>query len=364
MDRPATEEQPAHAFSEREFYQGEFRGRTLAIAGESLPAECVAPAIRTLLAGGARVVAIAPRREGDRSGIAADVPRFEGEVWRALVAHGQVAVSVTDSGPPAAARVAMRLGIGKLVWLDPGGGLVGSEGRRRSFVHRDELRDHLRAAGEATAPDARLALWQAIDTMLADGLPAVNVCRAEDLEDELFTYAGRGTLFTRERYMDVRKLGIDDYAAAHDLARRGEAEGYLARRTAAERDRMLAHGFGAFVEGRHLAGIAALLPLGTGGAAELSSLYTLTRFLGEGVGDRLVEHALAVARDSGCPQVFACTTSERVGAFFERNGFRPAKADELPPEKWSGYEPARRDRVRCYAHDVPQQAHAAPRDAS
>ena len=57
--------------------------------------------------------------------------------------------------------------------------------------------------------------------MLEAGLPAVNICSAEGLAEELFTYAGSGTLFTRDRYMSVRRLGIDDFDAAHDLIHRG-----------------------------------------------------------------------------------------------------------------------------------------------
>ena len=51
---------------------------------------------------------------------------------------------------------------------------------------------------------------------------------------------------------------------------------------------------------------------------EISSLYTLTRFLGEGVGGHLVSFALECAAELGFRYVFACTTSERVQTFFER----------------------------------------------
>jgi amino-acid N-acetyltransferase len=50
--------------------------------------------------------------------------------------------------------------------------------------------------------------------------------------------------------------------------------------------------------------------------------------------------------------VYACTTSERVGAFFERHAFRPAAPDEVPAAKWRGYDLDRRTRVRCYRRDL------------
>jgi len=187
---------------------------------------------------------------------------------------------------------------------------------------------------------------------LRAGVPAVNVCSLEALDDELFTYAGSGTLFTRERYVEVRDLGIDDFDAAQDLVRRGAAEGYLAPRSQEDVDAILAGGFGAFVDTRHLAGIAALLTGYGDDAAELASLYALTRFLGEGVGGHLVAFALERARELRRRYVFACTTSERVGAFFARNGFREVSPDELPAAKWADYDAERRARVRCFRFDL------------
>ena len=123
-------------------------------------------------------------------------------------------------------------------------------------------------------------------------------------------------------------------------------------RSQEEVDEILAAGFGAFVEGRDLAGIGALLATCDGHAGEIASLYTLTRFLGEGVGNVLVQFALDEAAARGMSFVYACSTSERVGAFFERNGFRRAEAADLPAEKWSSYDADRRDRLRCYRRDL------------
>src|SRR5262249_50563241 len=174
------------------------------------------------------------------------------------------------------------------------------------------------------------------------GVPAVNVCTLEGLSDELFTYAGSGTLFTEERYVVVRKLGLDDFDAASDLIARGTAEGYLAPRTEEQLDAVLASGFGAFVEGYHLAGVGPLLVGQPGDCAEVASLYTLTRFLGEGVGSHLVSYALERARERALAFVYACTTSDGVGRFFQLHGFRPAQPDEVPAAKWRGYDPERR----------------------
>jgi amino-acid N-acetyltransferase len=112
-------------------------------------------------------------------------------------------------------------------------------------------------------------------------------------------------------------------------------------------ERVLVNGFGAFVEGRHLAGIGALLRWEGTGAAEIASLYTLTRFVGEGIGAHLVTFACERARTLGCGRVFAVTTSDRVVGFFERLGFARVEPAEVPAAKWEGYDSERQARARC-----------------
>ena len=132
--------------------------------------------------------------------------------------------------------------------------------------------------------------------MLAGGIPAVNLCALEGLSDELFTYAGSGTFFMRERYAEVRRLALEEFDAASDLIARGVDEGYLLSRDSVQEERVLAHGFGVFIEGRYLAGIGALLPCEGERAAEISSVYTLTRFAREGVGAQLIVRVAHVDR--------------------------------------------------------------------
>jgi amino-acid N-acetyltransferase len=240
--------------------------------------------------------------------------------------------------------VAVRLGLSKLVWIDPAGGLSRPDGTRDSFVDRDELRQIVRA-GPAGEGGARIGLLREVERALDAGVAAVNLSTLAGLADELFTYAGSGTLFSRQRYVEVRPLGLDDYDPADDLIARGVAEGYLAPRPPEEVEAVLVNGFGAFVEGVHLAGIGALLAQGEGG--EIASLYTITRYIGGGIGGHLIRFAVERAAQAGLRFVFACTTSERVVAFFASHGFREVPIGEIPAAKWDGYDPDRRGRLRC-----------------
>ncbi len=355
-------------FSEKGFYLEEFHGKTLAIAvpaAELRDPRVLLEVVDELARNETYVILLSTERSAldPLTGghvLSMATPRLEGTVWRRLQASFRVGLVVAGSlaFAPACREAVLRLGIGKLVWIDRDGGIVRGSGERVSFVHLGELRELL-AAG-APRNERRAALLREVEAMLAAGVPAVNVCTLDGLPDELFTYAGSGTLFTHERYIMVRKLGIDDFDAASDLIARGTSEGYLAPRSEEQLDAVLATGFGAFVEGQHLAGIGALLPDEGTRSAEIGSLYTLTRFLGEGVGGHLVAYALARARERGLAFVYACTTSERVGAFFERHHFRAVGPDEVPAAKWRGYDPERRARVRCYRMDLePSEAKPA-----
>jgi N-acetylglutamate synthase-like GNAT family acetyltransferase len=350
--------QPPESFSERDFYLRDFRGRTMAIAAPEpgVVAACLAPVLGELASHGARVVVCATRREDleklvEGRWLEAGSPRLEAEAWRALRAHPLLGIEIARAAPflPSVRDLALRLGVFKLVLLDPEGGIAGEDGARLSFVHLEELQGLL--SGTEGAAARRKPLLAEIERMLAAGVPAVNVCSAEGLGDELFSYAGSGTLFTRDRYVRVRRLGIDDFDAAADLLARGVEEGFLLPRPPEETDLLLANGFGAFVEGRHLAGIGALLRHASG-EGEIAGLYAITRFLGEGVGTHLVAFAAQRARSLGLAGLFACTTSERAAAFFARQGFGEVGPEAMPESKWRGYDPERRGRLRCFRREL------------
>jgi amino-acid N-acetyltransferase len=349
---------PEPGFSEREFYLREFRGRTLAVAlprGEDpVP---LSDALDALTGGGTRVVLFAAEREPveklvEGRWLDAAGERLEAEAWRALRAAPRLGIAVDPSLPflRAVRELALRLGVFKLVLVDPAGGLVTESDERLSFVDLVELRGLLKQ--RPAVAGRREPFLREVRGMLLEGIPAVNVCTAAGLADELFTWAGSGTLFTRKRYVSVRRLGLDDYDAGADLLERGVEEGFLVPRPADDLDRILACGFGAFVEGRYLAGIASLLPYPGAEAGEIASLYAITRFLGEGVGMHLVAFALERARRLGLRSVFACTTSERVGTFFTRQGFARVAPEELPASKWDDYDPERRARLLCFRREV------------
>lgn len=375
-------------FNERDFYLTEFRRRSIGFAwpaDEAPEAAALTELIVELVANETRVVLFSPRDDILSSGLAGPAVEypasdFAPNLWRALRVTGvaRLAVSAEDFERECA-RAAVALRLAKIVWIqsDPpvarrsGGGRVSVVDlahldplleAARDAARKAPVDSHARAdpeTGSAPALDDfdlgvrgdRWALLESVRDMIRGGVPAVNVCAGKEVAQELLTYAGAGIFFTRDRYAEVRKLSLDDFDPANGLIARGEADGFLMPRDDASRDAVLANAVGLFIEGRYLAGIGAILPYPEERAAELASLYALTRFSGEGVGSQIVQHAIDYARLEGLEYLFSCTTSESVEEFFVRLGFRLVGPDDVPKVKWERYDAERRARVRCLRID-------------
>ncbi len=367
---PAIMESPLRAFSEREFYLAEFRGRSIAIAWpDGIPAEQepLATVIDTLAASGSRVVLLSSQAElfetvgvecvGD-----ADEAGYPAALWRGLRETGRAGLRLPGPAFEATCeRVALALRPAKVVWIQDAPPIEREGDETRVSVvdlaHLEPLLTPRGPGGVDGVGGHRVRegsgdLLCSIRALIEGGIPSVNVCAPRELARELFTYAGAGTFFTRDRYAEVRPLALDDYDLADDLIGRGEADGYLAPRDRAARDAVLAHGVGVFIEGRYLAGIGAILPHPGDDAAELACLFALTRYVGEGAGAQIVRYAIDRSRAEGLTYLFSCTTSERVEGFFERHGFVRVGPDRVPPAKWADYDPERRTRVRCLRFDL------------
>jgi amino-acid N-acetyltransferase len=253
-----------------------------------------------------------------------------------------------------AQRLAGRLRVQKLVLVEPDGGITSPAGAPLSFMDEAMLTAVLQPGqAEWTGLAARRATLDAVRAALRGGVRAVNLCRLDGLARELYTYEGSGTLFTREDYCRIERLGIDDFEEVERLIARGQREGYLKPRTTAEVARILINGFGAEIGSHHFAGVCGLEldAYRDDNVGEIVGLYTITRFKGEGVGGGLVARVLEEARGLGLRYVFACTIDDRAEVFFARHGFVAVSADDVPPVKWVGYDEQRRARLKVLRYD-------------
>ena len=364
---------PNWTCTEKSFYLAEFRERVVAMALPDHVSSLAAlePVLSELAANRSRVVLVSPHRERLSGLVRGRVlstasADWLGALWAELQKHPRAALLLEAKDfARRCGQAVLRMRPAKLVWLDEAGGFRSQAGGRISVLDLADLEECVARGLVRGRPfeDPRKELLSEIRDLLAAGLPAVNLCRPDQLERELFTYAGAGSFCTRRRYVEVRSLALDEFDAAADLVARGVEEGYLVAREERELQRVLCHGVGVFLEGRYLAGIGALLPHSEDRCAEVAALYTLTRYGGEGVGAHLVRFALERAAERGDDYVFACTTSKRVQGFFERHGFARVASEQIPAGKWRAYDVARRARLLCLRHDLDSASAPTPQPA-
>ncbi len=382
------------AFTEKDFYLDEFRGKTLVLAA-NVPALRAATARRRLrtvvgelTSHGARVIMVvgevgaAPRGRSPRRWLGLPLARVRRpagpattrrrgdtvtwreedsdgalvEIWQVLRVRPLCVVFAAGPALGAGSRIAEWLRVHKLVLLDPAGGLREPKSKHMlSFLDQPTL-EVLLEAGEAEfhGLSHRRAMLEEIGRVLEAGVGSVNLCKVEGLSRELFTYEGSGTLFTRDDYCRVERLSIDDFHEVEQLVARGQREGLLKPRGGDEIAQLLLSGFGAWIGERHLGGIGALYvaPYEAEGAGEIAGLYTITRFKGERIGRRLVRRLVAEARAMQLRYVFAVTGNEEAAKFFRGEGFRAVSAEDVPASKWESYDPARRGRVHVFRLDL------------
>jgi N-acetylglutamate synthase-like GNAT family acetyltransferase len=238
-----------------------------------------------------------------------------------------------------ARELASRLRVFKLLMLDRRGGLIDKDGQRLSFVEERRIRLTMRNLRSR----ARRAIVRAAHDALEDGVGSVNLVAPGDVYEELFSFIGAGTLFTEMQYGFVRPVSIDDFEEVEALIVRGQTEGSLLPRTPDQIAKILPSCFGYRIGDEHLAGICSLLtePYRRDRAGEITAMYTLTRFQGEGVAAVLVREILKEARARRLKYVFACTNEDRVAGFFSRLGFKRVNAREVSAAKWRGYDSSR-----------------------
>lgn len=350
--------------SERAFYVEEFAHATLVVsmaAPDAATVASVSSAASSLAAGDARLVLVVGDGHGALGDLGAALPsppvvleapegapdhRWLADLWLAITDRREVVVAApAGTEATVAAALAVSLHALKLVITDPGGGW----GRPpRSFA---DVVTHAAAFEAQLAERQGGAVVAALTEALAGGVTNVNLCRPADLDRELFTFDGAGTLFTSGGYVELGPLRVDDLPAVERLVAQGTADGLLRPRTRAEVARLAVAGLGARVVGSgHLAGIVSIEtePYREEQLGEVACLYTVSRFSGAGAGGLLVDGLVRQAARLDLRGVFAITVSDVAAAFFARKGFAEVAQDEIPDAKWATYDPARRARARAF----------------
>jgi N-acetylglutamate synthase-like GNAT family acetyltransferase len=276
------------------------------------------------------------------------------ELWQALRAE-PIVLAEAATGDPGdlvvfAQQLASRLRVFKLLLLDRGGGLADGAGNRHSFVQIGRVRRILKDVHSAH----RRGLVRAAHRAIVAGVASVSVVSPREVYEELFSFGGTGTIFTEGGYGNVRQISIEDFEEVEALIVRAQNEGFLLSRSEGEIARLLPSCFGYRIGDEHLAGVVSLLtePYRREGGGEITALYTLTRFQGEGVAAELMNEVIKEARARRLRYVFACTTEQRAASLFEHLRFRRVDPQAVSAAKWRGYDKKRIALLSIFRHDL------------
>jgi N-acetylglutamate synthase-like GNAT family acetyltransferase len=370
-------------FTEKSFYLEEFYGKTLVFAlvppiGEQLSdLDSLIRTLRELKRNQSRCIVIASMKARPRliKRLGRLAPRHAplcfnpatglrsrpyppdsaiSALWQALQV-GPIAIGEVETGEPRdfvffARKLAIRLRAFKLLLLDRSGGLVDAAGNRHSFVQLERMDRILKDLRSSH----RRALVRAACHAISAGVASASLVSPSEVYEELFSFSGSGTIFTETGYGNVRQIGIDDFEEVEALIVRAQDEGFLLSRSKGEIGSLLPSCFGYRIGDEHLAGVVSLLtePYRRDRAGEITALYTLTRFQGEGVAAELINEVVSEARTRRLHYVFACTTEQRAAHLFEHVGFRLVEPRAVSPAKWRGYDRKRLSSLRIFRRDL------------
>lgn len=165
------------------------------------------------------------------------------------------------------------------------------------------------------------------------------------LLQELFTAEGVGTQISKEDYRAIRPATSSDVAGIVELIRPLEEAGLLVRRPRDRLEAEIGHFTVAELDGI-VVGCCALFPHDVD-TAELACVATHPshryRVSGATLGERVVSHAEAAAREHGFRRMFVLTT--RAEDWFLERGFVPASIDDLPVSRQVLYNYQRNSKV-------------------
>ena len=371
------------SFSEETFYLEEFYGKSLLFAmvppvgGRLTDFNSLVVTLRHLKRNQSRCIVIVPPsalprliKAMGRMAPSGPVPVFNpslgvrsrpyppdgavAQIWEGLRAQSIVVASTNDDDADDlvvfAQELASRLSVFKLIFIDRLDGLSNKHGERLSFVESKRIPKLIDGAGSRV----RRVIVRSAARALTNGVGSVNLVSPRGVYEELFSFIGSGTLFTETQYGNVRSISIDDFEEVEALILRGQSEGFLLERSTEQIAQILPSCFGYRIGDEHLAGICALLtdPYRRERVGEITALYTLTRFQGEGVAVELLKEVLSEARERMLRYVFACTSEDRAARFFTRLGFRRISAKDVPAAKWRGYDRARIARLSIFSYKL------------
>lgn len=158
---------------------------------------------------------------------------------------------------------------------------------------------------------------------------------------ELFSRDGMGTLIYADRYHQLRPANIEDVAGILKLIGPLEEQGILVKRSREVLELEIENFIIAEVD-QQIIGCAALYPMGNQ-QAELACLAVDPSYQGDELGQEILTHIEAMAKEQAVTQLFLLTT--HTDHWFQEQGFEHSSLETLPEKRQSLYNFQRQSKV-------------------
>lgn len=259
------------------------------------------------------------------------------------IAFGPDGRSLRVNSDLLAAELAEALHATKIIYLTPQPGLeIDGIVRREISVDavRKLLADHPEQISEATRSKAAHAV-KAIET----GTPRVHILDGrifDGLLNEIFSNEGVGSLVYGNDYAQIRQARKSDVRLIYNLTRAAVRREELLHRTQQAIEKNIDHFFVFEIDENIIACVTLYFYPDKSQTAEVGSLYVMPFYHNRGIGKKMVEYAVLVAKERGAKKVIALST-QSFGFFQNVVGFAEADKSILPEARLKLYDESGRN---------------------
>lgn len=237
-----------------------------------------------------------------------------------------------------AAEVAESLRATKIIFFTPHLGLeIGGAFQHQIAVKT--LREALSSKPEAINEPMRSKAAHAIKAIEA-GTPRVHLLDGrmiDGLLTEIFSNEGVGTLIHGNEYQQIRQATKRDVRAIYNLTRSAVKREELLHRTQQAIEKNIENFYVFEIDENIIACVTVTFYPDKPGLAEVGSLYVMPFYHHRGIGKKMVEYGIMVARERGATTVLALST-QAFSFFTSVCGFTEAEKDALPDSRLKAYE--------------------------
>ena len=254
------------------------------------------------------------------------------------IAFGPDGKSLRVNSDLLAAELAEALHATKIIYLTPHLGLeIDGVVRREISVDavRKLLANHPEQISELTRSKATHAV-KAIET----GTPRVHILDGrifDGLLNEIFSNEGVGSLVYGNDYQQIRKARKGDVRLIYNLTRAAVKREELLHRTQQAIEKNIDQFYVFEIDENIIACVTLYFYPDKAQLAEVGSLYVMPFYHNRGIGKKMVEYAVMMAKERGAKSILALST-QSFGFFQNVVGFEEADKSILPEARLKTYE--------------------------